>query len=152
MSRWMKLLKTEMDVEFFSAVHWVSIAWCYTLIRYLFQKDGMGFWIFTEMGVVAYLMGWGQKMLYVNEKIYAKINGVLRRIFWVVIPMSELILAQVLFSWFQKGELAQIVLYNTILLFFYILLEILIYYVYKEDTKILNELLKDYQKDDIAQK
>ena len=152
MNRWLNLLKTEMDVEFFSAVHWVAVAWCYVLIRFIFQKDGIGFWTFTEMGLVAYIMGWSQKILYVNEKIYTRIHGVMRRFCWIAIPLILLILSQFLFGWFSIQEWQEVLLFDTVLLLFYILLEFLIYYVYKEDTKVLNELLKEYQENEIKEK
>lgn len=152
MNRWLKLLKTEMDVEFFSAVHWVSLAWCYALIRFLFHKDGIGFWTFTEMGLVAYIMGWSQKILYVNEKIYTKIHGKLRRVCWIMLPMILLMVSQFLFCWFPVREWKEPLLFNIILFLFYILLELLIYYVYKEDTKVLNELLREYQENESKEK
>jgi len=145
MKKWSEMLKTEMDVEMFSATHWIAIAWCYAFIRWIFKEDGVNFFILTQMGIVAYLMSWGQKLLFVNATLYKKITQRWRRVLWVCIPFTLLIVAQYIFHWFSKKEWMEVAIYDAMLLFFFVVVEILIHLIYKEDTKVLNDLLQEYQ-------
>lgn len=145
MKNWKKWIRAEMDTEFFACVHWVSLLWCYSMIRWFFGVDGVSFLVITEMGIVCYLMTIGQRVVFCNERIYKKINPIVRNILWVFIPSVLMIVAQFLLGWFSGMPDATWISFDIIMILFLAVVEVCIHKFYEDDTAVLNDLLVKYQ-------
>lgn len=99
----------------------------------------------SEMGITSYLMAIGQRLLFSNKKICRKLHPVIRNILWTLIPVAIMVTAQFVLGWF--GELPNVawISFDLILVAFLAIVEVLIHKFYKDDTKVLNELLMQYQ-------
>lgn len=144
MKRWKKWIRSEMDMEFFACVHWVSLLWCYSMIRWFCGRDGVSFLIMTEMGITSYLMSISQRVVFCNDKVCKKLHSVVKNILWVLIPALLMIAAQFLLGWFEELPLIAGLIFDIILIVFLTLVEVFIQKFYEDDTKVLNELLAKY--------
>lgn len=145
MKKWRKWIRAEMDMEFFACVHWVSLLWCYSMIRWLCGRDGVSFLLITEMGIVSYVMAIGQRLIFCNERIYKKTAPVVRNILWTLLPAVIMIAAQFLLGWFRDLPEMAWISFDIILVAFLAIVEVCIHKFYEEDTRILNDLLMQYQ-------
>ena len=145
MKKWKKWIRAEMDMEFFACVHWVSLLWCYSLIRWLCGKDGVSCLFRTEMGVTSYVMAIGQRFIFCNERIYKRIPSAVRYTLWTSVPAVIMIAAQFLFGWFGDLPCVAWISFDIILVVFLVIVEICIQKFYEDDTKVLNDLLTQYQ-------
>ena len=145
MKKWRKWIRAEMDMEFFACVHWVSLLWCYSLIRWLCGKDGVSFLFMTEMGITSYVMAIGQRFFFCNERICQKLHPAVRYILWTLVPAIIMIAAQFLLRWFSDLPRAAWISFDIVLILFLAIVELFIHKFYEDDTKVLNDLLVQYQ-------
>lgn len=145
MKKWRKWIRAEMDMEFFACVHWVSLLWCYSLIRWFCGKDGVSFLFMTEMGVTSYVMAIGQRLVFCNERLCQKLHPAVRYILWTLVPAIIMIAAQFLLQWFSDLPRAAWISFDIVLVVFLAIVELFIHKFYEDDTKVLNDLLVKYQ-------
>lgn len=144
MKKWKKWIRAEMDMEFFACVHWVSLLWCYSMIRWFCGKDGVSFLFMTQMGITSYLMSIAQRVICCNDKISPRIPRIVRNILWTLVPVIIMIAAQFLLGWFRDLPQVAWISFDAILVIFLALVELFIHKFYEDDTKVLNELLAKY--------
>lgn len=142
MTKFRKLIRTEMDVEIFSCVHGVSIIFLYGFLLWLTGEASVSFPVIFEIIVLGYLMSWTQKALFLKEKMYGKLEYQVREALWCLLPALYIPITAKLFHWFSGRSMRVEVAFYLIMACYFILLWVFLRCIYQEETEELNRLLK----------
>lgn len=146
MNRYRKWLRTEMDVEFFSCVHGVSMIFIYGLLLWFSGHPNVSFAIIFEMMVLGYAMAWTQKALFLKEKLFSRREYMLRQILWSLLPIIYMPIVGTLFHWFTDIALWVMICFYLIMACYFVMVWVFIQLFYQEDTSDLNHMLTNWKK------
>lgn len=146
MHRIRKYLKTEMDVEFFACVHGVSMIFMYGCMQWLGGINDVPFSIIFQQMVLGYAIAWIQRGLFLREKVYTDREYRIREIMWCLIPALLLILTGAVFGWFPDISERISIGFYVIMACYFIMLWLFLKNFYMEETREMNELLKQRKK------
>ena len=142
MNKMRKYLKTEADVEFFACTHGASTIFMYGLMQWLGGIDDVPFSIIFQQMVLGYVISWTQKGLFLREKSYTRREYQIREILWCLIPGCLMVLTGIVFQWFPDVSWGITVAFYVIMACYFIMIWLFLKYIYREETKEMNELLK----------
>lgn len=145
MKRVKHYIKREMDVEFFGAVHGLSLIFVYGFLEWINKVNTVPFAYIVQMWIVGYIISWFQKALFLRTH-YSRGAYKALVIAWNIGPTIITVLAQIVLKWFIDAPLWEILLFDIIMALYYILMWIFLEVFYREDTNELNGLLQDYKK------
>lgn len=147
MNKILKYLKAEIDVEIFACTHIAVMVIMYGLILWFCGIKEVSFAVLFEMMWLGYAIAWIQKLLFLKEKTYGTWEYRVRKILWCLVPVLLTILTGEIFGWFREVSVwGEVVFYAWIVLYFVLWLAAL-KYLYQEDTKEMNQLLKQRKKE-----
>lgn len=147
MSKLRKYVKTEADVEFFACVHGVSTIFLYGFLQWIDGVKDIPFAIIVQQLVLGYVIAWGQKGLFLKEKTYTKREYRLREILWCSIPVVLMVLTGNAFQWFLKAYSGIAIAFYICMTCYFIMLWLFLKYLYQEETREMNHLLKQWKKE-----
>lgn len=140
-----KWVRTEVNIKILACFYIVSMIFVYGTELFLCGIKSISYPIIIQMMIVGYLIAWCQRILFLKEKIYSKIEFIIRAILWNTIPMILTVLAAVGFQWFQETEPWLMFLFFIVMMWYYVVVWIILQVFYKNDTDALNKMLFDYQ-------
>lgn len=149
MNRFKRYLKAELDADIFACVHGMSMIFLYGFELYLYGIKNISFAIIFQMLVIAYLIAWTQKLLFLKDRIYKKIEYKVRVVLWNVLPVLWTFLFGNILGWYRGYPIAAETIFLMVMLCYYIIWWILLQIVYKEDTNELNNKLVMYKQQNI---
>lgn len=154
MHKLLKFIRTEMDVEFFSCVHSVSMIFIYGFLLWLERGRAVSFVVIIEMMILGYAMAWTQKGLFFKEKVYSKREYFLREILWNVLPILYMPLTGKLCGWFKETALWVGITFYLIMAVYVVMVWLFLRLFHNEETQELNQLLQKrrYETDSKANK
>lgn len=145
MDKLKRYIKTEADVEIFSCVHGISLIFIYGFLLWILGINSVPFTVIFQMFLLGYAISWFQKCLFLREKIYKKREYKIRIVLWIVGPVFMMIICQYIFHWFIKTPYYVALIYDTVMLSYFIMLYFFIEIFYKKDTFELNKMLSSYK-------
>lgn len=145
MSRIRKMIRAEMDVEFFSCVHGVAMIFCYGFWLWLDGNSNVPYGIIVEMMILGYVISWAQKLLFIRERAYTRTEYRIRGSLWCVLPMVFIVLAGELLGWFFGSDGWVRPAFYGFMAFYFVMVWYFIELFYKEDSEEMNRLLKRYK-------
>lgn len=140
-----KFIRREIDVEFFCCVHAISLVFLYGFFLWLWGIPQVPFVVIFEMFLLAYVMAWLQKILFLKERVYSNREHRIRGIIWSIGPVVLMIPLQFLFQWFERLPLYSAWLYDAIMLSYFIMIWIVIQKFYQDDSDQLNKMLSQFK-------
>lgn len=148
MKRLRRCIRTEMDVEFLSCVHAVTLIFMYGFLRWLVGKESISFAVLTEMLVLGYVMSWTQKLLFIREKAYESRAYQLREALWCLLPVLYTPVSGTLFGWFDGQDFRLALGFYLFMAVYFIMIWIFLKSFYWEDTQELNRMLRNRKKEE----
>ena len=142
MDRIRKYIRMAVEVEIFACAHITAMLFLYGFLQWLMYRGSVSFPILLEQMVLGYVMSWVQKALFLKEKPYTKREYRVREFLWCMLPGSLAVAAGRLGRWFPKTEWQVSIGFYGILFAYFILLWLFLKHVYQEETKEINQLLK----------
>lgn len=142
MNRLRRYIKTEMDVEFFSCVHSVSMIFIYGFLLWIESDRAIPFVVILEMMILGYVMAWTQKGLFFKEKVYSGREYFLREILWNVLPILYMPLTGKLCGWFEGTAMWVEITFYVIMAVYVVMVWLFLRLFHDEETKELNQLLQ----------
>jgi hypothetical protein len=140
-----KLIRREIDVEFFSCAHAISMVFLYGFFLWLFGIPQVPFVAIFEMFLLAYVMAWFQKLLFLKDRVYSVREHRIRGTFWSIGPVAMMIPLQFLFQWFERLPLYSAWLYDATMLLYFVMIWIVIQRFYEDDSDQLNKMLSQFK-------
>ena len=142
MNKLRKYIKTEMDVEFFSCAHSVSMIFIYSFLLWIESKQAITFIVIIEMMILGYVMAWIQKGLFLKEEVYGRREYILREILWNVLPILCMPITGKLCGWFAETARWVEVTFYIIMAIYVVMIWGFLRVFHDEETKELNQLLQ----------
>lgn len=149
MNQLKKYLKTELDTEIFACVHAMSMIFIYGLELYFYGIKAISFAIIFQMLVLGYLISWTQKLLFLKDRIYKKIEYKVRVILWSVLPIVWTFIFGIVFGWYAQHSIVLEIIFLFVMICYYIILWVLLQMLYKEDSDELNKKLVMFKQQNI---
>jgi hypothetical protein len=149
MNQFKKYLKTELDTEIFACVHAMSMIFIYGLALYFYGIKAISFAIIFQMLVLGYLISWTQKLLFLKDRIYKKIEYKVRVILWSVLPIVWTFIFGIFFGWYTEHSIVLEIIFLFVMICYYIILWVLLQLLYKEDSDELNKKLVMFKQKNI---
>lgn len=147
MNRFIKYLKAEIDVEILACTHIATTIIMYGLILWFCGIREIPFAILFEIMWIGYAIAWIQKLLFIKEKAYDRLEYCIRKFLWCAIPTALLFFSGKLFGWFrQVSALGEFIFFAWVVLYLVLWL-LALKYLYEEDTKEMNELLRQRKRE-----
>lgn len=140
-----KFIRREIDVEFFSCAHAISLVFLYGFFLWIWGIPQVPFLVIFEMFLLAYVMAWFQKILFLKERVYSSKENRIRGIFWSVGPVIFIIPLQFLFRWFEQLPAYSAWLYDGVMLSYFVSIWIVIQRFYQDDSDHLNKMLSQFK-------
>jgi len=141
MRQFKKYLKAEIDTEIFSCVHGICMIFIYGFELYLYGISNISFGIIVQMIVLGYLVAWIQKLLFLKDRIYKKIEYRVRVILWNLLPVLLTVVYGRIFGWYSHYSFVIEIVFLLIMFCYYIILWVMLQTLYKEDSDELNKKL-----------
>lgn len=146
MEKLKKYIKREMDVDFLACVHGMSLVFIYGFLLYINDKKDVSYAVIFEMFVAGYIIAWTQKLLFLKEKAYGKLEFGIKAILWCLIPNIECFVAARIFDWYCNVPTWVEPVFYAIMLSYYIIVFWSVRTFYREETKEMNQLLSAYKR------
>lgn len=141
MKHFKKYLKDELDTEIFSCVHGMCMIFIYGFELYFYGISNISFGIIVQMLVLGYLIAWIQKLLFLKDRIYKKIEYRVRVILWILLPVLITLLFGRVFGWYLNYSYVSEMIFLLIMFWYYIIFWVILQTLYREDTDELNKKL-----------
>lgn len=138
LKRW---IRSEADVEFFCCVHAISMIFLYGLEIYLYGIKSVSFVIIFEMFLLSYVISWMQKLLFLREKIYSKLEFRVRAVSWSIGPIIITIIVGRVLRWYNGLPNWVEIVFIAIMLIYYLMIWIVLQMLCKDETDDLNQML-----------
>lgn len=145
MSKFSRWIRSEVDAEILGSAYGMSLVWLYGFMLWINKTDAVPFLIIFEMFLLGYVMAWLQNLLFYGRKTYGKTEYRVRTAVWIIGPVILAIAAQFVFHWFQSLPGIAAVIFDLILIIYFVIVWILVKTFYMKDTKELNQLLTIYK-------
>ena len=143
MNKFRIYLKREIDVDFFACVHGMGLVFIYGLELYVCGVKNLSFVTIIELFVLAYLIAWFQKLLFIKEKVYGKVEFRIRAALWCVGPNVFTWIGGMLFQWYAGVPKIVEPIFYISMLCYYVMIWFIVQLFYKDETKELNQKLSD---------
>lgn len=140
-----KAIKSELDVEFFTCVHSVLMIAVFGFELYLYGIKDMPFGIIFQIILASYVIAWFQKILFLKEKIYTKIENIVRSVLWNIGPIIITIITGWIFQWYKGLPSWISIAFIITMLIYYIMVWWILQVFYKDETNNLNNMLSKYK-------
>lgn len=141
MKQFKKYLKAELDTEIFACVHGMCMIFIYGFELYLYGVSSISFVIIVQMLVLGYVIAWVQKLLFLKERIYKKIEYRVRVILWNLLPVLLTVIFGRVFGWYLHHSFVIEIIFLLIMFWYYIIFWVILQTLYKEDSDELNKKL-----------
>lgn len=148
MDKLSKYIKIEADMEFFACVQGASMIFLYGCLRWFAGEPNVPFSVIFVQMVLGYVISWTQKLIFLREKRYSRLEYRMREVLWCAFPMILLMLTGYLFRWFEQTELWVEIIFYLLMLGYFIMLRFFLKYFYKEDTGEMNQLLQERKREE----
>ena len=146
MSKFSRWIKSEVDAEILGSAYGMSLVWLYGFILWINKIDAVPFLIIFEMFLLGYVIAWLQNLLFYGKKAYGKIEYRVRTAGWIFGPVILTMAAQFVFHWFQSLPGIAAVIFDLVMIIYFVMVWILVKTFYMNDTKNLNQLLNKYNR------
>ena len=144
-SKLKRYMKAEVDVDFFTCVHAISMVLLFGFELYLYGIKEISFVIIFEMLILSYLIAWMQKILFLKEKIYSRLEFAIRATLWSVGPVIATAMTGRIFDWYNGYPAWIEVVFLVLMLIYYVMVWGTIQVLYKDETIHLNQMLSDFK-------
>lgn len=141
-----KWIRSEMDVEFFSCVHSVSMVFIYGLELFICGTEQVPYAIIIQMMLLGYGISWFQKLLFLKEKLYTIWEYRVRVFLWSFGPVFLTFLLGRIAGWYIKGPEWMEGMFLVVMFLYYIMVWSFIKIFYEGESEYLNDMLDEYKK------
>lgn len=149
MSKLLKYLKAEIDVEILACTHIATMIIMYGLLQWFVGVKEVQFAILFQMMILGYVIAWIQKLIFLKEKSYGLCEYRIREILWCIVPVFLTFLTAGVFGWFRDLANGIAIIFYAWIVLYFILWLLFLKYFYLEDTREMNDLLKQRKKEDV---
>ena len=115
-----KAIKSELDVEFFTCVHSVLMIAVFGFELYLYGIKAMSYVTIFQIFVLSYIVAWFQKILFIKEKIYSKLEYKIRTVLWNIGPIIITLITGKILHWYKGLPSFIEIVFIIIMLIYYI--------------------------------
>ncbi len=145
MKRFKKAIRSEMDVEFFACVHSMSMIAVLGFELFLYGIKSISYVTIFQIFVMAYIVSWFQKMLFIKERMYSKKEYIIRSVLWNIGPIIITIITGSLFNWYNGLPKWISIVFIIVMLIYYVMVWGAIQVFYKDESEELNNMLSKYK-------
>jgi len=111
----------------------------------LYGIKEISFVIIFEMLILSYLIAWMQKILFLKEKIYSRLEFAIRATLWSVGPVIATAMTGRIFDWYNGYPAWIEVVFLVLMLIYYVMVWGTLQVLYKDETIHLNQMLSDFK-------
>lgn len=145
MERFKNIMRAEADIEIYSCTYDISMLFVYGFLLWIQGKDALTFETLFVMMILGYAAAWTQRALFLKEREYKGAEEWIRKLCWVVLPVAETFFTGRFFHWYDGTEAWTEAAFLFIMFLCYLLLWLFMRWIYADDTKELNGLLRRMQ-------
>lgn len=145
MEKLKKIIRSEIDVEFFACMHSMLMISVLGFELYLYGIKAMSYVTIFQIFVLSYIIAWFQKILFIKEKIYSKLEYKIRTILWNIGPIIITLITGKILHWYKGLPSFIEIVFIIIMLIYYIFVWWLLQIFYRDETKSLNNMLLKYK-------
>ena len=149
MKKLLKLYKWELNNELYASIYFAAMLSIYGLEVLLHGERSVDIFIMLEMLIVCYTIALIQKIIFTDHSNYTGKSLIVRTSVWLVISVILVLVASLLFDWFSNLQSWSRGVFVATMTLCFVMIWVGIHIANKIDTKHLNNMLSNYQKNSL---
>jgi hypothetical protein len=138
-------MRNEMDVEMTSGAFALAMIIIYGFQQLFISVYEIKFLYIIEIFCISYLVGWLQKLLFGQEKVYYKKQYNFRKALWFTLPILIGSISTFIFGWYDEFPFYSQYIMIGFIIFYQVIMWLCMHKLYQSDTMQLNGMLHLYQ-------